>query len=1050
MTERPLKNRAEFFDVQEPTTEDLNFINLANIDQLTVRQKDLIGDGIVPGTNTFNTVVSIVGSDLSVNIGYGVAYIDGNRIEISSENSYSYLVESASWGRVDADSVPIPRSTGNIGIIVPQPSPGNAVGIFISYLSEVPFDPVTGEPTDFCIDYLTYKRNYTRRVDGYVINWSTYAIGSVVEPSSPSGARWLHLAEITMSGGSPVINYSVRKFSKINAGLEPEPEVALHQFTHHSDGIANSKKIWLTPIIYPVQETRIGSLATVDIHLSPHTRVIDLGQSYSVLGVKVPIYNSSSPISISNLSLTINNSATSITYPSVSIPSGYSYVVFNLSAPINTDIVTIVLRSAVSSLLAIESSSVQSAPAYNIYAYGSVTGWNNVFINSQVDRLNDELYLLLPDPNINPLVVSGTRITQYSYLGSPVSPGTVNLPIYSSQIPEPVSAGPITYYVLLDNTGEISVESSPSPEKLTLARFTGKAEKNWTTQGGLIFQVDDMRISDVNGNNITELRRNLNIFPSYGYDGSTSSFMQWNFGYTADVYNVPKNPITLFITQQWGKTRLQFKSSDGTVLAQISQTTPYVYIPNLAAEVSTVTSESITNATITGSLSYPVSHGEDYLMLSDASGNAYWAHPTAKKYMRAGAPISTGYIPVAVGGGNLAFGQSPIYVEYGTGFIGISTIYPRAKLDVQTGNVLLSQGYGVVFDYGENSRIGYESGAFLTPKYVVAGLDVIIPGDSNKGLRIGSEGVNPAYEIAGNAGNYLHYINGPVENALNGSFSDAFQVVANLNSPTLYPNLRLVTVDSLNTLSGKGFGSGIRFDIKYGETVINAASIFGSYSGWRVPASEEAVLHLGVSYEPNLCVLTNRNGYGTTSGVEIGMHGYSRSTTQRLGRLHVWQPFANEYNIVAECGNTSSKALIAQYNTTDTFVVYGNGEVEFPTASGTSPSLPVGSGTAIVLGSDNRLKRSSSSIRYKTNVQELSFNSELIYQLRPVSFNFKSNPDAPLTFGLIAEDVVKYIPELVHLNSSGEPESVDYSRISVLLLSEIKKLKQRIEALESA
>ena len=58
-------------------------------------------------------------------------------------------------------------------------------------------------------------------------------------------------------------------------------------------------------------------------------------------------------------------------------------------------------------------------------------------------------------------------------------------------------------------------------------------------------------------------------------------------------------------------------------------------------------------------------------------------------------------------------------------------------------------------------------------------------------------------------------------------------------------------------------------------------------------------------------------------------------------------------------------------------------------------------------------------------------------------------PDSPLQFGMIAEEVYEHIPELVALNKDGEPEGVNYALVGILLLEEVKKLKARIEALES-
>jgi len=69
-------------------------------------------------------------------------------------------------------------------------------------------------------------------------------------------------------------------------------------------------------------------------------------------------------------------------------------------------------------------------------------------------------------------------------------------------------------------------------------------------------------------------------------------------------------------------------------------------------------------------------------------------------------------------------------------------------------------------------------------------------------------------------------------------------------------------------------------------------------------------------------------------------------------------------------------------------------------------------------------------------------------KLRPVTFIYKESPQWNRT-GLIAEEVLEIMPELVANNAEGQPESVKYHELPVLLLNEIQKLLKRIEALEA-
>jgi hypothetical protein len=83
----------------------------------------------------------------------------------------------------------------------------------------------------------------------------------------------------------------------------------------------------------------------------------------------------------------------------------------------------------------------------------------------------------------------------------------------------------------------------------------------------------------------------------------------------------------------------------------------------------------------------------------------------------------------------------------------------------------------------------------------------------------------------------------------------------------------------------------------------------------------------------------------------------------------------------------------------------------------------------------------TSSLRFKENITDIEVDTTNIYNLRPVSYNYKNSTYRD--FGLIAEEVNTFYPEIVPKDAEG-PYSVNYDRITVLLLSEIKKLKEQV------
>jgi hypothetical protein len=66
--------------------------------------------------------------------------------------------------------------------------------------------------------------------------------------------------------------------------------------------------------------------------------------------------------------------------------------------------------------------------------------------------------------------------------------------------------------------------------------------------------------------------------------------------------------------------------------------------------------------------------------------------------------------------------------------------------------------------------------------------------------------------------------------------------------------------------------------------------------------------------------------------------------------------------------------------------------------------------------------------------------------LRPVTFNYKSDKSKELTYGLIAEEVEDIYPELV-IYKDDKPESLKYHELPIILLKEIQRLNKMISEL---
>ena len=89
-----------------------------------------------------------------------------------------------------------------------------------------------------------------------------------------------------------------------------------------------------------------------------------------------------------------------------------------------------------------------------------------------------------------------------------------------------------------------------------------------------------------------------------------------------------------------------------------------------------------------------------------------------------------------------------------------------------------------------------------------------------------------------------------------------------------------------------------------------------------------------------------------------------------------------------------------------------------------------------------------SSRRFKDNIQVIQGALEKIEQLKGVSYERKD--DGRRQIGVVAEDVAQVVPEVVSSNpDTGEPDGVDYSRLTALLIEAIKSQQAEIRDLKA-
>jgi len=106
------------------------------------------------------------------------------------------------------------------------------------------------------------------------------------------------------------------------------------------------------------------------------------------------------------------------------------------------------------------------------------------------------------------------------------------------------------------------------------------------------------------------------------------------------------------------------------------------------------------------------------------------------------------------------------------------------------------------------------------------------------------------------------------------------------------------------------------------------------------------------------------------------------------------------------------------------------------------------SGVAVYVNSSGQLGTLTSSARYKEAIKDMDGASDVIHQLRPVAFRYKSEIDSDRIpqFGLVAEEVAKVDPSLVVRDEKNNAYTVRYQAVSAMLLNEFQKQHRTVEA----
>jgi hypothetical protein len=151
-------------------------------------------------------------------------------------------------------------------------------------------------------------------------------------------------------------------------------------------------------------------------------------------------------------------------------------------------------------------------------------------------------------------------------------------------------------------------------------------------------------------------------------------------------------------------------------------------------------------------------------------------------------------------------------------------------------------------------------------------------------------------------------------------------------------------------------------------------------------------------------------------------------------------------------GSTNYAVLFTDSSANDLFYARTDGLISTGLKSLSPTNNTTGAAANVWINTiDGTLGRSTSSIKYKKNVQDYTKGLAEVMQLRPVSYNGKSQIDEGKTFaGLIAEEVHELgLMEFVQYAEDGTPDALAYTHMMAIVIKAIQELKQEIDILKN-
>jgi len=189
----------------------------------------------------------------------------------------------------------------------------------------------------------------------------------------------------------------------------------------------------------------------------------------------------------------------------------------------------------------------------------------------------------------------------------------------------------------------------------------------------------------------------------------------------------------------------------------------------------------------------------------------------------------------------------------------------------------------------------------------------------------------------------------------------------------------------------------------------------------------------------------NSEGFGNAA---VGYYALSGTTTGSYNTaIGPWAgyygPAGANWNIdIGNYGSSSNSSRVIRIGMEGVHTSFYAAGVDGVSVSG---------GVPVYINSNGQLGTVNSSVRYKEDVRDMGEASSAIFRLRPVTYHYKqayADSSKPIDYGLIAEEVAEVYPDLVVKGADGQIQTVQYQKLTPMLLNEVQKEHRLVEQME--